>query len=1086
MIISDLAVKKSISVLVLAALILVMGTYSYLTLPREAEPDVSIPHVFISTAYRGVAPGDIESSITIEIENKLKSLDGVKNVKSVSSEGESLIDVEFSTGVDIDDALRKVKDKVDEAKGELPTDLEDDPYVFEVNISEMPILIFSLAGTCGQRCLKEIADTLEDEIEGVPGVLDVEITGAREREIRVEFYPEKLAYYGLSIPAVQAAVQGENSNTSGGALHMGDGKFQVRIPGEFTTPEELYDLVIGTHDGQPVYARNVAQVLDSFKEETSRSRLNGLPAVNIVVKKRSGENIIAIADAVEEILAKRQPGWPTGTTITKVLDKAKDTKSLVADLENNILSGLVLVVVVIFFAMGIRNALLVSMAIPFSMLLSFMILQALGITLNMVVLFSLILALGMLVDNAIVIIENIYRFMEQGVPRTEAAMKATSEVAMPVIGSTLTTLAVFSPMLFWPGIMGEFMGYLPLTLIITLSSSLFVALVINPALASLFMKSAKQVGSVSSAEVEASGEQPVVIRGPLLRPYAGLLRFCLNHPLALIAAAVFLLIFMFQGWLLVVGIEKPVEFFPDLEPKGIYVNTDMPEGADLNYIDSILRQIEEAVTGTRKGSSESSASPSDLNNVKIIYSRAVSSTGGGSAFEPNTPNHVGVRFLDLTDRSRSSYETVEEIRTRIKDIAGAKITVAMEAEGPPTGAPINIELSGDNFTVLGSLAKEIRAALEKIPHVEDIQDNYVEGMPSIRIRIDRQKAALFGLNTSAIGSAIKTSYNGLAISSFREGNEDYDITVQLPEKDRQVDNVLREFMIPTPTGVIVPLSTLATVDYTGSLGNINRINNLRTVTVKANVDETKIPGPVVREQAEKLLAQMHLPPGYTVRFTGENQEQQESQAFLSRAFVIALFFIFLILVTQFNSVSQPFIIMSSVILSMGGAFFGLMLYRQPFGIIMTGIGVISLAGVVVNNAIVLIDYTNKLRASGLALLEAVISAGATRLRPVLLTAITTVLGLIPMVTGVSYDFRNLHISWVSESSQWWQSMAIVVIFGLLVATFLTLVVVPVLYFLIERSKEIFVAGREEVTQQRIKLYRVLAGEKERIHHLDGR
>ncbi|CAK8725201.1 Acriflavin resistance protein [Candidatus Electrothrix laxa] len=1077
MIISDLAVKKSISVLVLAALILVMGTYSYLTLPREAEPDISIPHIFVSTAYRGVAPGDIESSITIEIENKLKGLDGVKNIKSVSSEGESLIDVEFSTGVDIDDALRKVKDKVDEAKGELPTDLEDDPYVFEVNISEMPILIFSLAGTCGERCLKDIADDLEDEIESVPGVLDVEITGAREREIRIEFFPEKLAYYGLSIPTVQAAVQGENSNTSGGALHMGDGKFQVRVPGEFTTPEELYGLVIGTHDGQPVYARDVARVLDTFKEETSRSRLNGLPAINIVVKKRSGENIIAIADAVEDILQKRQPSWPSGTTITKVVDKAQETKANVADLENNILSGLVLVVVVIFFAMGIRNALLVSMAIPFSMLLSFMMLQILGITLNMVVLFSLTLALGMLVDNAIVIIENIYRFMEQGVGRVEAAMKATSEVAMPVIGSTLTTLAVFSPMLFWPGIMGEFMGYLPLTLIVTLSSSLFVALVINPALASLFMKSAKQVKTVSSAEVEAAGEQPVAIKGALLRSYAGLLKFCLNHPFALIAAAVSLLVFMIQGWLLVVGIEKPVEFFPDIEPKGIYINTDMPEGADLEYIDRILRQIEKAVAGDGKG--EKSTGPSDLPYVKIIYSKAVTSSGGGSAFEPNTPNHVGVRFIDLGDRSpsRTTYDTVEDIRKRISTIAGAKITVAMEAEGPPTGSAINIEISGDNFTVLGSIAKKIKATLEKIPHVEDIQDNYVEGTPSVRIKIDRQKAALFGLNTAAIGSVIKTSYNGLIISSFREGNEDYDITVQLPKKDRQVDNVLREFMIPTPTGVVVPLSTLATVDYTGSLGNINRINNQRTVTVKANVDETKIPGPVVREQAEKLLAKMHLPPGYTARFTGENQDQEESQEFLSQAFVIALFFIFLILVTQFNSVSQPFIIMSSVMLSMGGAFFGLMLYRQPFGIIMTGIGVISLAGVVVNNAIVLIDYTNKLRESGFILLDAVVSAGATRLRPVLLTAVTTVLGLIPMVTGVSYDFRNLCISWVSESSQWWKSMAVVVIFGLLVSTFLTLVVVPVLYFLIERSKEMFVEGRDAFERKRMKLYVVLAGEK---------
>ncbi|MCW5213435.1 efflux RND transporter permease subunit, partial [Desulfobulbus sp. TB] len=446
-------------------------------------------------------------------------------------------------------------------------------------------------------------------------------------------------------------------------------------------------------------------------------------------------------------------------------------------------------------------------------------------------------------------------------------------------------------------------------------------------------------------------------------------------------------------------------------------------------------------------------------------------------FEANTPNHVGVRFIDLEDRVHSTHETVEEIRKRLTDIAGAKITVAMEAEGPPTGAPINIEISGDNFTVLGSIAKEIRASLEKIPHVKDIRDNFVEGTPSVRIKVDRQKASLFGLNTSSIGSAIKTSYNGLVISSFREGNEDYDITAQLPEEYRKMDNILREFMIPTPSGVLVPLSTLTTLDYTGSLGNINRINNQRTITVKANVDETKIPGPVVREQAEKLLAENPPPPGYTISFTGENQEQEESQSFLSRAFLVALFFIFLILVTQFNSVSQPFIIMSSVILSMGGAFLGLMLYKQPFGVIMTGIGVISLAGVVVNNAIVLIDYTNKLRESGFVLLEAVVSAGATRLRPVLLTAVTTVLGLIPMVTGVSYDFRNLRISWVSESSQWWQSMAIVVIFGLLVATFLTLVVVPVLYFLIERGKELFAAGWQWYLRKRIEWYWVLTGEK---------
>ena len=1100
MIISDIAVKKSISVLVLAALILVMGVYSYLTLPRESEPDISIPHIFVSTSYRGVAPGDMETAITVEIEKKLKGLDGLKNLKSVSSEGESLIDVEFSTGVDIDDALRKVKDKVDEAKGELPGDLEDDPYVFEVNLSEMPILVFSLSGTCGLSCLKDIADDLEDEIETVTGVLEVDITGGLEREIRVEVFPEKLAYYGLTINSLENIVKSENQNTSGGAIHLGDGKFQLRVPGEFTTPEEIYGLILATHNGDPVYLRDVALVLDGFKEETSRSRLNGLQAVNIVVKKRSGENIVTISEAVEEILAKHQDSWPQGTRITKVLDKAKDIKNMVADLENNILSGLLLVVVVIFFAMGFRNALLVSLAIPFSMLLSFTILQLMGVTLNMVVLFSLTLALGMLVDNAIVIVENIYRFMEQGAGRVEAAMKATSEVALPVMGSTMTTLAAFSPMLFWPGIMGEFMGYLPLTLIVTLSSSLFVALVINPAMASLFMKDRKgNQKKHSLTDVLAAVEKPIEIKGRWLSSYARLLNFSLGHPVALMLGALFLLIFMIQGWLLVIGIAKPVEFFPDIEPKGMYVNIDVPEGADLDYIDHIIRQVEMAVAGGAVGQSEESlenqyskalmakehrndegkifVGPSDLKNIETIYMRAVSSAGSGSAFEANTPNHVGVRFLDIEERFRSTHDTVDEIRKRVANIPGAKITIAMEAEGPPTGAPINIEIAGDNFAALGTIAKEIKTALAKLPHVEDIRDNFIEGTPSVRINVDRQKAALFGLTTDMIGFALKTAYNGLEVSSFRDGDDDYDITVQLSEENRQVVDILYELMIPAPSGVMVPLSTLATIDFTGSIGDINRINNERVVTVKANVDETKIPGSVVRMQAEKLLAKMSLPPGYKVSFTGENQDQQESEEFLGRAFTIALFLIFLILVSQFNSVSQPFIIMTSVILSLGGAFFGLMMFKQPFGIIMTGVGVISLAGVVVNNAIVLIDYINKLRERGLALKEAVVSAGATRLRPVILTAVTTILGLIPMVTGVSFDFRHLCMSWVSESSQWWRSMAVVVIFGLVVATFLTLVVVPTLYFILERSKENLVFAKNWLSQKRWELYPLLAGEK---------
>ena len=1092
MIVSDAAIKNRISVGVLSVILLVFGVYCYLRLPREASPDITIPNVFISTDYKGVSPSDMETAVTIPIEKKLKGLDRVKKIHSVSTEGRSMINVEFIPGTDIDEVLQKVKDKVDEAKKDLPADLKDDPSVFEVNFSEMPIVVYALSGTCGRMCLKKIADDLEEDMASIPGILDVEVTGGLEREIKIEVDPDKLAYYRIPITAFQRVVSGENQNTSGGTITLGDGRYQLRVPGEFTLPEEILGLVVNASHGRPVYLKDLARVTDGFKDENSRSRLDGRTAVSITVKKRVGENIIAIADRIERLIESRKGQWPEGTRITKLMDQAKDIRLMVSDLENNILSGLILVVAVLFLALGFRNAVLVSLAIPFSMLLSFIVLYALDITLNMVVLFSLTLALGMLVDNAIVIIENIYRYMEQGVPRIQAAMYATGEVAYPVIGSTLTTLAAFFPLIFWPGIMGEFMKYLPITLIVTLSSSLFVALVINPALTAIFIrvkgKSAESLPAGDADAVRASGERPVVIKGAILKGYFRLLKGALNHRIAVVFLAFAVLTLFVEAWLLAVGLEKPVEFFPDVDPKSVYVNIEPPEGADLEYIDRIARQTEMAVIGAfdkegfqgfnvsrrdyvrayapkkhRKAGGQVFLGPGDLDNVDHIYARAVEVAGPGAAFSPNLPTHIGVQFLDFVDRKRPSRETVEAIRRRVQGIPGAKITVAKAEEGPPTGAPINIEISGDDFRVLGALAKKVRAAVSRLPHVKDVRDDYTQGIPTVRVRVDRRKAALFGLSTETLGFALKTAYNGLVISTFREGDEDYDITVILDRKDRSVLDVLFKLMLPTPSGQLVPLTTVADIQVSGSLGDITRIDHKRVVTVKAEVDATRIPGPVARAQAEKLLETFPLPAGYALEFTGEFEFQKEAEAFLSKAFVIAVFLIFLILVTLFNSVIQPAIILASVALSLGGAFLGLAVMQAPFGIIMSGVGVISLAGVVVNNAIVLIDYTNKLRARKMALKDAVMAAGATRLRPVLLTAVTTVLGLLPMVTGVSFDFHKMGMTYASESTQWWQSMAVVVIFGLGIATVLTLVVVPVLYALFAsletRSAEIIAKAR---------------------------
>jgi multidrug efflux pump len=1082
MIVSDTAIKNRVSVMILALIISIAGYYSYTVLPREDEPDITIPFVFVSTPYKGVASSDIETSITIPIEKKLKGLEGVKSIKSASAEGISNINIEFIPGTEIDDVIQKVKDKVDEAKRELPGDLEDDPSVFEVNLSELPIVIYSISGTCGETTLKRIADDLEEDIESIPGVLEVEISGGREREIIIEVDPDKLAFYRIPITAFQSVVEGENSNTSGGAINLGQGRYQVRVPGEFTTPDEIYGLVVTTINNRPVYLKDLATVVDGFKEEESRSRLNGKPAISISVKKRSGENIIAIVNAVDELIRKESARWPKGTQITKLMNKARQIELMLSDLENNILSGLLLVVGVLFFAMGVRNAILVGLAIPFSMFLTFIFLHAMDITLNIVVLFSLTLALGMLVDNAIVIVENIYRYMEQGVPRIEASMKATSEVAYPVIGSTLTTLAAFFPMIYWPGIMGEFMKYLPITVIISLSASLFVAMVINPALAAYFMKvkpkkETSKSHPVSADEVASAGEKPIQIKGRLLTIYANILEYSLRHRLKTVFISFAALILMIQIWLVVIGIEKPVEFFPNLDPKSAYINVNPPEGSTLDYNDHILKKIEISLKSTdpippdaddasmskhyssmyrmqkhQKKNGETFSGPTDINNIEYISTTA-KKIAGSSLFSQYSDNNLGIQFLDYEDRISPTAEDLEIIRTRLEQISGARITVEEEQGGPPTGSPINIEISGEDVRVLGNLSEQIKKTVSKIPFIEDVRDDYMASIPSVRIKIDRQKAALFGLSTNTIGFALKTAYNGTNISTYREDGEDYDITVKLPEKDRQVTDVLRKLMIPAPTGQIVPLTTLASIEYSGSIGDINRINHKRVVTVKANVDETKIPGTVARNQAAELLKTFPLPDGYAINFTGEEEHQKESEEFLSKAFVIAIFLIFLILVTMFNSVIQPIIIMTSVILSLGGAFLGLAIMKYPFGIIMTGVGVISLAGVVVNNAIILIDYTNTLRERGLALREAIVSAGATRLRPVLLTAITTILGLIPMVTGISINFRELSISLVSETSQYWKSMSIVVIFGLFVATFLTLLVVPTLYSLSETFGE---------------------------------
>jgi len=923
--------------------------------------------------------------------------------------------------VETDTALQKVRDKVDQAKGDLPSDMHD-PAIMEFSSSDWPIMFVVVSGEVGLVKLKQIAEDLKEEIEGVTGVLEADIVGGREREIRVEYDQDRLAAYNLIISQVIQTVRNNNKNMPGGSIDIGEARYVLKSPAEIESPAEIDNLVVSVKDGKPVYIKDVADIRDTYKDRDTYSRLDGTESVSIRVTKRAGEHLLRIAEEIKEIVETRRETLPEQVAITVTSDQSDDIHSMVADLENNIVTGLLLVLVVIFSALGFRNAVLVALAIPFSMLITFFILQSLGITLNFVVLFSLILALGMLVDNAIVIVENIYRHhTSEHKPLLKAAMEGTQEVAWPIIASTATTVAAFVPLLFWPGIMGEFMGYLPKTVIITLLSSLFVALVITPTLSAIFIKGSK-------AGKKPAGKDRPKQDDPIIRIYRKLLKFTLNYRF------LFLFLFIFLLVLIIYAFSQSglgVEMFPDTEPNRITAKIQAPEGTNIAQTNNFALKAEALMT-------------------KYGNITHVTTTVGNDG--PNTAEIV----VDLVDRElrrspqdegtddgkiyfSNSNDTMDAIRKDLlTTIVGAEVKVDKEENGPPVGAPINVEIHGDDYAVMARIAEQLKAQIKDIPGIVDLTDDYQTGLPEIRIDIDKERAALLGLDAYTIGYIIKGAVNGVEIGKYHEGEDEYDIVARLPEEQRQnIQNILR-LHIPDFAGNPIPLSSVATVVTTSGLSAMKHIDQKRVVSVSSNVAKG-FNAQQVLAQVEEIARTMPLPAGYSFAYTGENEEMEKTQAFMVKAFVIAILLISMVLVTQFDSISTPFIIMTSVILSLIGVFLGLIVTRTSFGVIMTGMGVISLAGVVVNNAIVLIDYINVLRKEqGKSCYDAIILAGCTRFRPVMLTAVTTVLGLIPMAVGVSLDIRNFGIVFGSDSSQWWGPMAIAVIFGLVVATALTL------------------------------------------------
>ncbi len=1120
---TSLAVDNRTSIFILTFMIMLFGIQSYNTLPKESFPEIPWPKIYINTVYFGNSAVDIENLVTRQIEKELASISEIKTITSSSLQDYSLIVAEFDADVDLDDATRKVKDGVDKARPELPDDLTKEPEVLDINMSEIPVMTVNLSGNFPPDELRRYAEYLEDHIEELDEISKVDLKGDQEREVVVEVDLPQMQALQLSFGDIENAVRSENITMSGGELVTNDFRRTIRVIGEFETVAQLEQMIVKSENQAPIYLKDIAKVRMDYKERTSIARSDKLPVISLDVIKRSGENLLDASDHIKAVVDRAKAEiLPPGLTVKYFNDQSIQTRNMVSNLENSIISGVILVVLVLLFFLGIRNAIFVGLAIPLSMLMGIMIMGLMGYTMNMVVLFSLILALGLLVDNAIVVVENIYRYMQNGYSGIEAAKYGAGEVAMPIIASTATTLAAFVPLAFWPGLMGSFMKFLPLTLIVVLSSSLFVALVINPVITSALMRVDERA---DSSAIRARKRRNLLL-GVLGMGIVAVLAHLgsvmwLRNILAIVIGITLLNFFVLRGasfWfqnkflpvleniyyrfsrvalykfvpvlvfagtfallifaLALLGANMPkVVLFP--EPDPIYVNAfvELPMGKDIEATDRLMKDIESRVE--------------EIIKPYGTIVEAMLAQIGENTSDPNAGPEFGasphkarmtVSFVPSEERGGlSSKKVMEELRAGLNGYPGVQIVVDQNAAGPPTGKPVNIEIQGDEINTLASLSEEVIAFINKenIAGIEELKADVKIGKPEMIVNIDREAARRYEISTYNIADAIRTAVFGKEISQFKEGEDEYPIQLRLDDRYRyNINDILNQkitFRSPA-TGKIsqVPISAVADISYSSTYSSINRKGQERMITIYSNVLDGYNPNEVVAE-IEEALEDFDFPSGYSYAFTGQQKEQEENMEFLNGAFLIALFSIFIIIVAQFNSLTSPFIIILSVLFSTIGVFLGYVFTGMDIVIIMTGIGIISLAGIVVNNAIVLVDYINllikrKQQEMGFAsewqlsteqVKEAIMLAGATRLRPVLLTAITTVLGLIPLAIGFNFNFFTFvseldpHIFIGGDNAAFWGTMAWTVIYGLIFATFLTLIVVPVMYWLAYQAKHWF-------------------------------
>ena len=1021
------AFSRSRVVVMALMMVLAVGAYAYVSIPKEANPEVPLPLFYVSTGFDGISPSDAERLLLEPMETEFASITGLDSMKSDASEGFASIQLEFVPGGDNDEALDKVREAADRAQSDLPEDARD-ITITEINTALFPIITAILSGPVPERTLKDLAETLQEEIEGLEGVLEVDIGGQRFEFLEVLIDPTVFQTYNLSFDELIGQIQRNNRLIAAGAIETGSGRIVLKVPGLIEDLEDVLAMPVKVRGDAVVTFGDVATIRRTFEDPTSFARINGQPALALEITKRSGANIIETVAEVRALVAELQTDWPDSIEITYLQDQSKQVKDLLSDLEANVIAAVILVMIVIVLALGVRSAFLVGLAIPGAFLAGVIALWGMGFTMNIVVLFSLILVVGMLVDGAIVTTELADRKLQEGVPAKEAYAFAAKRMSWPIIASTATTLSVFFPLLFWSGMVGEFMKFLPITVILTLFASLFMALIFIPVMGGLIGKRQPQSAQAKAALHAAELGDPRDMGG-FTGAYVRILEWAILHPATTLLLAVALLL---GGFGLYGQFGKGISFFPSVEPDFMQVQVRARDNFSIFERDALVRAVENRIL------------PYD--EVASIYARSVMSAGQGDE------ETIGTLQLELTpwDTRRTAAEIGEDIRESVSDIAGIDVQVQTESGGPTAGKPVNLQVTGGNAEAQAQSVQQIRDIMDGIGGFTDVTDTRPVPGVEVSIIVNRAEAARFGADVSLLGQAVQLLTQGITVADYRPDDTDgsLDIRVRFPREERSLAE-LASLRVPTTSG-LVPISNFVTFEPTDRTGVIRRIDEKRVTTIEANVAS----GLLVNDQVIALTATLNeaeLPDGVSFSFAGEAEDQQESMVFLVGAFAAAIFLMFVILVIQFNNFFQAFVVMSAIVFSVAGVLLGLIITGRPFGIVMGGIGVIALAGIVVNNNIVLIDTYNDLKNSGQSPLEAALRTGAQRLRPVILTSVTTALGLMPMVIGLNLNFFTGEIVYGAPSTQWWTELSSAIAGGLVIATVLTLVVTPAMLMLGERN-----------------------------------